>query len=544
MTGWNIADVLEVVAAEVPDSPAVIQGARVVTWAELDQRAGQVAGYLAGAGLARRSSVAQYLRNSPEYIESLYACLKASLVPVNTNYRYGRGELIYLWDNADVRAVVFHGEFTAQVEMVRVQLPRIRSWLWVDDGTGPCPGWAVSYQDAATGTARGADPGPAPGPGQRSGDDLLLLYTGGTTGMPKGVMWRQDDLFILLGNAARGGYPDEPDLAYARSRVAREGRRMLPAAPLMHGAGCFSCVPILARGGAVVLLEGHSFDPVEFLDTVDARDVHSASWVGDAFARPVADALDAHPGRWHLSSLKTITSGGVVFTEATKRRLLAHAPHLLINDVFGASEAITVGSSLVTKDNIAASDGSFRPRPGMRVIDEAGQDVIPGSGVAGLIAFSGRQPIGYYKDERKTAEVFREIGGRRYSVPGDWAVVAADGTVTLLGRGSACINTGGEKVYPDEVEKVIATLPGVADAVVIGVPHERFGQAVVAVVQAAAGHSLSAAAVISHCKAHLAGYKAPREVIFVASIGRGPTGKVDLNTLRKRAVAELGVPAK
>jgi acyl-CoA synthetase (AMP-forming)/AMP-acid ligase II len=173
-------------------------------------------------------------------------------------------------------------------------------------------------------------------------------------------------------------------------------------------------MPILARGGAIVLLEGHSFDPVEFLDTVDSRQVHSASWVGDAFARPVADALDAHPGRWHLSSLKSITSGGVVFTEATKRRLLAHAPHLLINDVFGASEAITVGSSLVTKDNIAASDGSFRPQPGMRVIDEAGRDVVPGSGVAGLIAFSGRQPIGYYKDERKMAEVFRH---RRPPVP-------------------------------------------------------------------------------------------------------------------------------
>jgi acyl-CoA synthetase (AMP-forming)/AMP-acid ligase II len=544
MTGWNIADVLEVVAAEVPGSPAVIQGDRVVTWQELDLRAGRVAAWLRAAGLARGSSVAQYLRNSPEYIESLYACLKASLVPVNTNYRYGPGELVYLWDNADVRAVVFHGEFTAQIELIRDRLPGIRSWLWVDDGTGPCPGWAVSYQAAATGAVTGPDGGDPPGPDQRSGDDLLLLYTGGTTGMPKGVMWRQDDLFILLGNAARGGYPDEPDPEYARSRVAREGRRMLPAAPLMHGAGCFSCMPILARGGAIVLLESHSFDPVEFLDVVDARQVYAASWVGDAFARPVADALDAQPGRWPLASLKTITSGGVVFTEATKRRLLAHAPHLLINDVFGASEAITVGSSLVTKDNVAASDGSFRPRPGMRVIDEAGRDVVPGSGVAGLIAFSGRQPLGYYKDERKTAEVFRDIGGRRYSVPGDWAVVAADGTVTLLGRGSACINTGGEKVYPDEVEKVIAMLPGVADAVVIGVPHERFGQAVVAVVQTGPEQALSADAVISHCKEHVAGYKAPREVIFVTSIGRGPTGKVDLISLRQRAVTELGAHAR
>jgi 3-oxocholest-4-en-26-oate---CoA ligase len=539
MTGWNFADVLEVVAAEVPGSPAVIQGERILSWGQLDERAGRVAGYLTAAGVPHRGSVAQYLRNSPEYIESLYACLKAALVPVNTNYRYGPDELVYLWDNADIRAVVFHGEFTAQIELIRGRLPAISCWLWVDDGTGPCPAWAASYHTVATQSAPGRGPRYP-----RSGDDLLLLYTGGTTGLPKGVMWRQDDLFILLGNAARGGYPEQPDLAYARSRVAQEGRRMLPAAPLMHGAGCFSCMPILARGGAIVLLRGHSFDPAEFLDTVDARQVHAASWVGDAFARPVADALDAHPGRWHLSSLKTITSGGVVFSEATKRRLLAHAPHLLLNDVFGASEAITVGSSMVTRDTIGAADGSFRPRPGMRVIDETGQDVVPGSGVPGLIAFSGRQPLGYYRDERKTAEVFREIGGRRYSVPGDWAVVAADGTVTLLGRGSACINTGGEKVYPDEVEKVILELPGVADAVIIGVPDERFGQAVVAVVQPAPGHSLAGAAVITHCKRHLAGYKAPREVVFFASLGRGPTGKVDLKSLRRRARAELALTAE
>lgn len=539
MTGWNIADVLEVVAAEVPGSPAVIQGERILTWRQLDERADRVAGYLTAAGLPRQSSVAQYLRNSPEYIESLYACLKAALVPVNTNYRYGSDELVYLWDNADIRAVVFHGEFSAQIDMVRHRLPAISCWLWVDDGTGPCPEWAVSYQTVAAESLPSLRPRYP-----RSGDDLLLLYTGGTTGLPKGVMWRQDDLFILLGNAARGGYPDEPDLAYARSRVAQEGRRLLPAAPLMHGAGCFSCMPILARGGAIVLLQGRSFDPVEFLDTVDARQVYTASWVGDAFAKPVADALDAHPGRWQLCSLKTITSGGVVFSDATKRRLLAHAPHLLINDVFGASEAITVGSSVVTRDSIAAADGSFRPRPGMRVIDEESRDVVPGSGTPGLIAFSGRQPLGYYKDSGKTAEVFREIAGRRYSVPGDWAVVAADGTVTLLGRGSACINTGGEKVYPDEVEKVILNLPGVADTVIIGVPHDRFGQAVVAVVQPAPGQSLTGAAVITHCKRHLAAYKAPREVVFLSSVGRGPTGKVDLTSLRRRVQAELAATAK
>lgn len=536
MPGWNIADVLEVVAQEVPDSPAAIQGDRVLTWREMDRRADAVAAHLLAQGVGRQEHVAQYLRNCPEYIESLYACLKAALVPVNTNYRYGSDELVYLWDNADIRAVVFHGEFTERIASLRDRVPGVRVWLWVDDGTGPRPEWAVDYGAVAEAPPEG------PVNVRRDGDDLIVLYTGGTTGMPKGVMWRQDDLFVLLGNAARGGYGDEQDLEYARSRVARTGRRLLPAAPLMHGAGCFTCVPILARGGAVVLLEGRSFDPVEFLDAVDRHQVYTVSWVGDAFAKPVADAMEAEPGRWHLSSLKTITSGGVVFSEATKRRLLDKAPHLLINDVFGASEAITVGSSVATKDNVPASTGSFSPRPGMRVIDESGRDVVPGSGVAGLIAFGGRQPLGYYKDPVKSAEVFRTIGGRRYSVPGDWAVVAADGTVTLLGRGSACINTGGEKVYPDEVEKVICDLDGVADAVVVGVPHERFGQAVVAVVATAPGRTLTAAEVIGHAKAHLAGYKAPREVVFVGSVGRGPTGKVDLKRLREHAISVLGTP--
>ena len=242
-------------------------------------------------------------------------------------------------------------------------------------------------------------------------------------------------------------------------------------------------MPILARGGAIVLLEKHPFDPIEFLDTVERHEVFSVSWVGDAFAKPVVAALEQFPGRWTLPSLRTITSGGVVFSAETKRRLLDAVPDVLINDVFGASEAITVGSSVATKDHVPASTGSFAPRADMRVVDEDGQDVIPGSGTAGLIAFAGRQPLGYYQDPVKTAEIFRTIDGKRYSVPGDWAVVAADGSVTLLGRGSACINTGGEKVYPDEVEKVICVLPGVADAVVVGIPHERFGQAVVAVVQ-------------------------------------------------------------
>jgi fatty-acyl-CoA synthase len=346
---------------------------------------------------------------------------------------------------------------------------------------------------------------------------------------------------MLTGNAAHGNYPDEPDLDYARSRVAREGRRVLPAAPLMHGAGCFSTVPILARGGAVVLLEQRSFDVVELLDAIERHSVTSVSWVGDAFAKPVADALDAEPDRWDLSCLHSVTSGGVVFSEETKRRLLRRVPQLLINDVFGASESITVGTSVSTKDSAPAATGSFSPRPDMRVIDDEGHDVVPGSGVAGLIAFAGRQPVGYYRDEMKSAEVFRTIGGRRYSVPGDWAVVALDGTVTLMGRGAACINTGGEKVFPDEVEKVICALPEVADAIVVGIPHERFGQTVVAVVELEEGRSLDASDVVAHTKLHLAHYKAPRDVVFVDSLQREATGKIDLVALRARVVTALAL---
>jgi len=536
MTGWNIADVLEVVAEQVPNSAAAIQGDRVLTWAQLDTRANAIANFLIESGLPRQANVAQYLRNSPEYVESLYACLKGAFVPVNTNYRYGADELVYLWDNADIVAVIFAGEFRAQIEGLQARVPQVKLWLWVDDGTGPCPEWAVDYGAIAR------DPGRQHRPAvTRDGDDLLLLYTGGTTGMPKGVMWRQDDVFVLLGNAARGGYGDEQDLAYARARVADPGRRLLPAAPLMHGAGVFSCVPILARGGAIVLLENHPFDPIEFLDTVERHGVFSVSWVGDAFAKPIVAALEQFPGRWTLPSLRTITSGGVVFSAETKRRLLKAVPQVLINDVFGASEAITVGSSVATKDNVPASTGSFAPRADMRVIGADGKDVVPGSGTAGLIAFSGRQPLGYYQDPVKTAEVFRTIDGQRHSVPGDWAVVAADGRVTLLGRGSACINTGGEKVYPDEVEKVIGTLPGVVDAVVVGIPHERFGQAVVAVVQPGDDAALTADDVIAYSKAKLATYKAPSRVVFVDLMGRGPTGKIDLKRLRQRVLDELGV---
>src|ERR1700688_4825819 len=289
MSGWNLADILEVVAREVPEAPAIIQGVRVVSFASLDSRAASVAAFLTGRGIGRQAKVAQYLRNGPEYLESIVACFKGSFVPLNTNYRYGASELTYLWNNADTAVVLFHGSYADTIESMREQVPSVRLWLMVDDGSGLCPGWAMPYEPAPNGEL----PAETAAPHARSGDDLVLLYTGGTTGLPKGVMWRQDDLFVKLGNASNGRYPDVPDLDYARKRVASHGRRHLPAAPLMHGAGCLTCLPVIARGGAAVLLAEPAFRAGELLDTIERHRVNSVGWVGDAFARPVLAELDA-----------------------------------------------------------------------------------------------------------------------------------------------------------------------------------------------------------------------------------------------------------
>lgn len=525
MTGWNIADVLEVVAREVPDAPAVTQGDRLITWHELDDRSARLAGFLAARGHQPHEHVAQYLRNCPEYLESLVATIKAAMVPVNTNYRYGPDELTYLWDNADATAVVFHGAYTDMVEETRARVSRVHTWLWVDDGTSPCPDWATPYEQAVTYA------GP-PSTHARSGDDLILLYTGGTTGMPKGVMWRQDDLFMVLGAATSGRYGDEQDLDFAATRVARPGRVHLPAAPLMHGAGCFTCIPFLARGGSIALLESASFDAVELLDTVERRAVTSVSWVGEVFARPVLDALRAEPDRWDLSSWRTVTSGGMVFTEETKRGLAALLPDLVIADVYGSSEVLSAARSVSSSGGGLQRPGTFRASTAVTVLGEDHTPLSPGAPEPGLLAFGGRQPLGYWKDESKSAATFRVVEGRRWAIPGDLATLAEDGTITLIGRGSTCINTGGEKVFPEEVEDAVRRFPEVVDVVVIGIPDDRFGEQVAAVVQATPGVELDAEALRKHVASLLARYKAPRHIVQVDLVPRGPNGKPDLPTAK------------
>jgi acyl-CoA synthetase (AMP-forming)/AMP-acid ligase II len=530
MSGWNFADVWERVAEQIPDAPALIHGERTSTWRDFDRRADGIAAALLGAGVTEQDKVAQYLYNGPEYLESTFAAFKAGLATVNTNYRYGADELVYLWDNADVVAVVFHGAFAEQCDAIRSRLPRVRRWLWVDDGTGPRPSWATDYGAAAMSAVHRTT-----GPWGRSGDHLLLLYTGGTTGMPKGVMWRQDDLFGALDANNRVRMPPEQDLDAVGERSAKPGPRNLPAAPLMHGTGLFNAMSNLMLAGCVITMTGRHFDPVELLDTIGHHRVQSMSIVGDAFAKPVLRALDAEPDRWDISSLRVIVSSGVMWSAETKAGLLRHNPRLIMVDALGSSEAIGMATNTTTADSVGRT-ATFALGANTRVVTDDGRDVVPGSGERGRVALRGFTPIGYYKDDEKSAATFQVIDGVRYSIPGDWAEVDADGTVRLLGRGSQCINTGGEKVYPEEVEEVLKLHPSVADAAVVGVPDDRFGEAVTALVEPAPGHEVDEAELVAHVKARLAHYKSPKRILAVAAVGRAANGKLDYRRLKAEAI--------
>jgi acyl-CoA synthetase (AMP-forming)/AMP-acid ligase II len=524
MTSWNFADVWETIAEVQPDAPVLMRGNAVRTWSEFDQRSNAIAARLLRAGLTRQSRVAQYLMNSMEYVESLFATFKAAMVPVNTNYRYVADELAYLWIDAGVEAVMFHGSFTEAASQVRLRVPDVKLWLWVDDGVGECPDWAEPYDRVAT--SGEAVPGDAP---TRSGDDLFLLYTGGTTGQPKGVMWRQDDLFCVLNRSATIKYPEDGAIDVVQSLLVAAGderARVIPAAPLMHGTAAFSAFAILDSGGAVVLCENTKFDPEELLDTIEAHGVTDLSIVGDAFAKPLLDALNANPNRWDVSSLKVMLSSGVMWSAPVKDGLIGHAPNLLCVDTLGSSEAVGLARSISSSRGTAKTAG-FKLGPDAQVIRDDGTAVTPGSGETGLVAIAGRAPIGYFNDPEKSAKTFREIGGRRWTTPGDYATVNEDGTVTLLGRGSGCINTGGEKVFPEEVEESLKLHPSVRDAVVMGAPHERFGQQVIGFVEVNPGAELEIDDLKASLQDRLAGYKVPRHLVIVESIGRAANGKVD-----------------
>jgi 3-oxocholest-4-en-26-oate---CoA ligase len=536
MPGWNFAEVWEICADQVPDAVAQRQGDREVSWRDFDRRADGIARTLLDAGAEEQDKVAQYLYNCPEYLESMFGVFKAGLVPVNTNYRYADEELVYLWDNADAVAVVFHGSFTERIEGIRSRLPKVKTWLWVDDGAGPCPEWAMPYEDAAKASTERVR-----APWGRDGHQLLFMYTGGTTGMPKGVMWRHDDLIHAVLPTLQplfGGPEDYPAL---REAITAAGVQMLPACPLMHGTGQFTGFIALSTGGSITTLVARNLDVEELLDTLEKHKLQSLTIVGDAFAKPILKALDDNPGRWDLSSLFMVTSSGVMWSEPVKQGLLRHIPQALLIDAFSSSEAIGLGQS-VSSAGAEAKTAKFMLGENARVITDDGRDVEPGSGEIGRVAVKGYTPIGYYKDPEKSAATFVTIDDQTYSIPGDYAQVEADGTLTLLGRGSVCINTGGEKVFPEEVEEILKNHPSVLDAVAVGLPDDKFGEAITAVVQARPGQDIDEQALIEHVKANLASFKAPKKVVPIDTIGRAPNGKVDYKRLKQYAADQLGVP--
>jgi acyl-CoA synthetase (AMP-forming)/AMP-acid ligase II len=520
---FNLADLYESVADAVPDREALVCGGRRLTFRQLDERATRLANYLAAQGVQKGAHIGLYLYNGTEYIEASLAAYKIGACAININYRYVEEELGYLFDNADLVALVHHREFAPRIAAVAAKMPKLRTFVSVEDGSdGDIEALGAADYETALAEAS-AQRGFAP----RSGDDVYILYTGGTTGMPKGVMWRHEDLFFsaLMGANPYGPAPETPELV-AQLAATKGVMTSLPAAPLMHGAAQWATLINLYGGGKTVLTKGKSFDAAQVWRLVQDEKVNTIAIVGDAMARPLAEALGEPGARYDVSSLRVIGSGGAIFSEPVKDQLRAHLPNIVLMDNFGGSEGGAQGQHVGR-----GADGTaprFRPEPSTTVLSlEDHKQLEPGTGEVGWLAKKGRIPLGYYKDEAKTAATFVTVDGVRWALPGDYALIEADGTITLLGRGSACINSGGEKIYPEEVEAAVRSHPGVFDAVVVGVPDEKWGERVTAVVQPRPGVVLTLEELDKHCREHVSGYKVPRGLTIVEEMVRQPSGKPD-----------------
>jgi fatty-acyl-CoA synthase len=532
---WNLGDLFDLVAETVPERLAVAHGSAGVarTWREFAERTNALARHLR-RGHQTGDKLAIYSYNRPEFVEALAGAMKARLVPVNVNYRYREDELAYLFDNSDATVVVYEAAFADRVAKIRERLPGVREWIEIADGS-PGNAFAVPWEETLRGEGSRLDL-------SRSPEDLVFLYTGGTTGMPKGVMWTQSAIWAALGGGGSPvlGEPPSESVAQQRERIARDSNalHLLPACPLMHGTGQFTAYNALGGGGAIVTCENQRLDPLELWSTAEARGTQAMAIVGDAFAKPMLRALDESPGRFDLSKLFLIVSSGVLWSPAVKQGLLRHLPHAILMDSFGSSEAMGFGTELTTRD-ASVQLGRFKLGPNCKVFTPDGREVAPGSGEAGFVARSGPIPLGYYKDEKKSAETFRSIGGRRWSIPGDFCTVDADGTLRLQGRGSVCINTAGEKVYPEEVEETLKLHPAVRDAVVVGVPDEKWGEAVTALVEPETGERPSEDELRRFVREKLAGYKVPKRIVLAPSVGRSPSGKADYKAAKAAVLAAL-----
>jgi acyl-CoA synthetase (AMP-forming)/AMP-acid ligase II len=520
---FNIADMYEIVADKVPSRDALVCGEQRATFAQLEERSNRLAHYLAQQGIKAGDHVGLYLYNCNEYLEGMLACFKIRAVPINVNYRYVEDELLYIFDNADMVACIHNQEFVPHIAEVRAAAPDLKTLVYVQDDSA-CDAQdiaSVEYESCLAQHSDGRDFE------ERSDDDLFILYTGGTTGMPKGVMWPHKNVFF----AAMGGggwfHPDGAITAPAQiaERIGDFPIVGMALAPLMHGA-CwwYACIQLLA-GNTVVLNAARSLIGEDVWDIVTAEKVNAVSIVGDAMAVPLLDALDANPGRWDLSSVFSVGSGGAVFSESKQESFRQHFPNVFISNSFGSSESGNMGMDGGGKKGQGL--GNVTKSEFMSVItDVEGQPhchVAPGE--MGIFSRSGYIPVGYYNDPVKTAKTIVEVDGKPWLLLGDEARLEDDSSITVYGRGSNCINSGGEKIFPEEVEQALKAHPAIFDCLVVATPDERFGSKVTAVVATRGGADLTLESVQENARKHIAGYKLPRELHIVAEVPRAPSGK-------------------
>ena len=530
---YNLADIFESLVDVIGDREALVCGDRRLTYAELEDRSNRLAHHFLSIRITPGDHIGVQSYNCTEYVETMIACFKVRAVPVNVNYRYVEEELLYLFRDADLVALVHDTEFTPRINAIRGQAPLLRELVSI--GAGETPQGAVRYDDAIAAQDSSRDFA------ARSADDLYIIYTGGTTGMPKGVMWRQEDLFFAgMGGGEPVGIPVTRPEEVAERAVTRGKLTMFPVAPLMHGAAQLGTWIGFMQASKVVLVR--KFDPIDVIETANREGANSLSIVGDAMARPIAEALAGPLKGTEMPSVFAISSAGAIFSQAVRDRLQELLPNVMLMDNFGASETGFQGTGKAGSSPDAGLKFTVNART--TVLAEDLTPIEPGSGAIGRVAQRGHVPLGYYKDEQKTKESFVTIDGERWVLLGDAATIEADGTIAVLGRHSVCINTGGEKVYPEEVEAALKAHPAVYDAVVAGVPDERYGQRVAALVQIRPDHDApSQEDLAAHCRTRVAGYKVPRLVVVVPEIRRSPSGKADYPWASKVAAAASIAPA-
>jgi acyl-CoA synthetase (AMP-forming)/AMP-acid ligase II len=532
----NIADLAEHAIDAVPDRVALISGDEELTYAQLEEKANRLAHYLIDRGVQKDDKVGLYCRNRIEIVIAMLGIIKAGAILVNVNFRYVEGELRYLFDNSDMVALVHERRYSDRVTNVLPETPNVKTVLVVEDGSADD---YSSYGGAEFYSAI-AESSPERDFGPRSADDIYLLYTGGTTGFPKGVMWRHEDIYrVLFGGTdfTTGEFvKDEYDLA--KSAAANPPMIRYPIPPMIHGATQSATWMALFAGQTTLLAP--EFDADAVWRAIHEHKVNMLFFTGDAMARPLLDALLAHQdagNEYDLSSLFVLTSTAALFSTSIKEKFLELLPNRVITDSIGSSETGFGGISVVTKGQSHTGGPRVQIDKTTVVLDEEGNEVEPGSGVRGFIAKRGNIPVGYFKDEKKTAETFKTFHGVRYAIPGDFATVEEDGSVTMLGRGSVSINSGGEKIYPEEVEAALKGHPDVFDALVVGVPDPRFGQHVAAVVHAREGTRPTLADLDAFVRSEIAGYKVPRSLWLVDEIKRSPAGKPDYRWAKEQTEA-------